>query len=110
MNTALSGFGTRLTKLVLETHFVLLFFIGISPSLRITTLCSRSIRNWPPWSKGSSTMKHDTLQNTLIVCRQWLLNILLFADNLIGGAFQPPPESGLSPSHNDWADKVIVNP
>jgi hypothetical protein len=55
-------------------------------------------------------MKHDTLQNTLIVCRQWLLNILLFADNLIGGAFQPPPESGLSPSHNDWADKVIVNP
>ncbi|KDQ64761.1 glycoside hydrolase family 125 protein [Jaapia argillacea MUCL 33604] len=26
------------------------------------------------------------------------------------GAFQPPPESGLSPSHNDWADGVIVNP
>ncbi|KAL0061344.1 hypothetical protein AAF712_011861 [Marasmius tenuissimus] len=27
-----------------------------------------------------------------------------------GGAFQPPPESGLPPSHNDWADKVLVNP
>ncbi|KAG7097158.1 hypothetical protein E1B28_004535 [Marasmius oreades] len=26
------------------------------------------------------------------------------------GAFQPPPESGLSPSHNDWADNVLVNP
>ncbi|KAL0580537.1 hypothetical protein V5O48_001441 [Marasmius crinis-equi] len=26
------------------------------------------------------------------------------------GAFQPPPESGLAPTHNDWADKVIVNP
>ncbi|KAH7903691.1 Six-hairpin glycosidase-like protein [Hygrophoropsis aurantiaca] len=26
------------------------------------------------------------------------------------GAFQPPPESGLQPSHNDWADGVIVNP
>jgi len=26
------------------------------------------------------------------------------------GAFQPPPESGLSPSHNDWADGVTVNP
>ncbi|KAK1219554.1 hypothetical protein PQX77_017743 [Marasmius sp. AFHP31] len=26
------------------------------------------------------------------------------------GAFQPPPESGLPPSHNDWADKVAVNP
>ncbi|KAG6911667.1 hypothetical protein DXG01_007917 [Tephrocybe rancida] len=26
------------------------------------------------------------------------------------GAFQPPPESGLAPSHNDWADGVIVNP
>ncbi|KAF5333469.1 hypothetical protein D9611_002335 [Ephemerocybe angulata] len=26
------------------------------------------------------------------------------------GAFQPPPESGLSTSHNDWADNVIVNP
>jgi len=27
-----------------------------------------------------------------------------------GGAFQPPPESGLAPSHNDWADGVTVNP
>ena len=26
------------------------------------------------------------------------------------GAFQPPPESGLSPSVNDWATNVIVNP
>ncbi|KAH7887907.1 Six-hairpin glycosidase-like protein [Phlebopus sp. FC_14] len=26
------------------------------------------------------------------------------------GAFQPPPESGLAPSHNDWADNVVVNP
>ncbi|KAF9483987.1 hypothetical protein BDN70DRAFT_798797 [Pholiota conissans] len=26
------------------------------------------------------------------------------------GAFQPPPESGLAPSHNDWADGVKVNP
>ncbi|KAK8023802.1 hypothetical protein PG993_011868 [Apiospora rasikravindrae] len=26
------------------------------------------------------------------------------------GAFQPPPESGLAPSHNDWADNVRVNP
>ncbi|KAK5991941.1 Meiotically up-regulated gene protein [Cladobotryum mycophilum] len=26
------------------------------------------------------------------------------------GSFQPPPESGLAPSHNDWADKVNVNP
>ncbi|KAM4065539.1 metal-independent alpha-mannosidase [Hirsutella rhossiliensis] len=26
------------------------------------------------------------------------------------GAFQPPPESGLSPSVNDFATKVIVNP
>lgn len=26
------------------------------------------------------------------------------------GAFQPPPESGLSPSHNSYADGVIVNP
>ncbi|KIY72929.1 glycoside hydrolase family 125 protein [Cylindrobasidium torrendii FP15055 ss-10] len=26
------------------------------------------------------------------------------------GAFQPPPESGLEPSHNDWADGVTVNP
>jgi len=26
------------------------------------------------------------------------------------GAFQPPPESGLAPSHNDWADGVTVNP
>ncbi|KAI9001183.1 Six-hairpin glycosidase-like protein [Trametes punicea] len=26
------------------------------------------------------------------------------------GAFQPPPESGLPPSHNDWADGVTVNP
>ncbi|KAJ7110646.1 Six-hairpin glycosidase-like protein [Mycena epipterygia] len=26
------------------------------------------------------------------------------------GAFQPPPESGLSPSHNDYADGVTVNP
>ncbi|KOS23210.1 Meiotically up-regulated protein [Escovopsis weberi] len=26
------------------------------------------------------------------------------------GAFQPPPESGLAPSHNDWADNVAVNP
>lgn len=26
------------------------------------------------------------------------------------GAFQPPPESGLSPSVNDWAIGVIVNP
>jgi meiotically up-regulated gene 157 (Mug157) protein len=26
------------------------------------------------------------------------------------GAFQPPPESGLAPTHNDWADNVIVNP
>ncbi|TFY78639.1 hypothetical protein EWM64_g5373 [Hericium alpestre] len=26
------------------------------------------------------------------------------------GAFQPPPESGLSTSHNDWADGVAVNP
>lgn len=27
-----------------------------------------------------------------------------------GGAFQPPPESGLAPTHNDWADGVTVNP
>ena len=27
-----------------------------------------------------------------------------------GGAFQPPPESGLEPSHNEWADGVTVNP
>ncbi|KAJ6467644.1 Six-hairpin glycosidase-like protein [Mycena vitilis] len=27
-----------------------------------------------------------------------------------GGSFQPPPESGLKPSHNDWADGVTVNP
>ncbi|TQV99626.1 DUF1237 domain-containing protein [Cordyceps javanica] len=26
------------------------------------------------------------------------------------GAFQPPPESGLPPSHNDYADNVRVNP
>ncbi|KAK3175644.1 hypothetical protein K4F52_010098 [Lecanicillium sp. MT-2017a] len=26
------------------------------------------------------------------------------------GSFQPPPESGLSPSHNDYADNVRVNP
>ncbi|KAJ7183827.1 Six-hairpin glycosidase-like protein [Mycena filopes] len=26
------------------------------------------------------------------------------------GSFQPPPESGLKPSHNDWADGVTVNP
>ncbi|EIM88208.1 uncharacterized protein STEHIDRAFT_95225 [Stereum hirsutum FP-91666 SS1] len=26
------------------------------------------------------------------------------------GAFQPPPESGLEPSHNDYADLVTVNP
>ncbi|KAI0829436.1 Six-hairpin glycosidase-like protein [Trametes gibbosa] len=26
------------------------------------------------------------------------------------GAFQPPAESGLAPSHNDWADGVTVNP
>ncbi|KAF8232422.1 hypothetical protein L208DRAFT_1397383 [Tricholoma matsutake] len=26
------------------------------------------------------------------------------------GSFQPPPESGLSPSHNNWADGVTVNP
>ncbi|KAH7930264.1 hypothetical protein BV22DRAFT_1028488 [Leucogyrophana mollusca] len=26
------------------------------------------------------------------------------------GAFQPPPESGLAPTHNDWADGVVVNP
>ncbi|KAK7946306.1 uncharacterized protein PG986_010627 [Apiospora aurea] len=26
------------------------------------------------------------------------------------GAFQPPPESGLAPSHNDWADNVRINP
>ncbi|KAF9535083.1 Six-hairpin glycosidase-like protein [Crepidotus variabilis] len=26
------------------------------------------------------------------------------------GSFQPPPESGLAPSHNDWADGVTVNP
>lgn len=25
-------------------------------------------------------------------------------------AFQPPPESGLSPTVNDWAIDVIVNP
>ncbi|TFK43339.1 Six-hairpin glycosidase-like protein [Crucibulum laeve] len=26
------------------------------------------------------------------------------------GAFQPPPESRLAPTHNDWADGVTVNP
>ncbi|KAI0068999.1 hypothetical protein BV25DRAFT_1792433 [Artomyces pyxidatus] len=26
------------------------------------------------------------------------------------GSFQPPPESGLSPTHNDYADGVTVNP
>jgi len=26
------------------------------------------------------------------------------------GSFQPPPESGLSPSHNSFADGVTVNP
>jgi meiotically up-regulated gene 157 (Mug157) protein len=26
------------------------------------------------------------------------------------GSFQPPPESGLAPTHNDWADGVTVNP
>ncbi|KAJ6789133.1 hypothetical protein PWT90_01525 [Aphanocladium album] len=26
------------------------------------------------------------------------------------GAFQPPPESGLAPSHNDYADNVRINP
>ncbi|CAK5263065.1 unnamed protein product [Mycena citricolor] len=26
------------------------------------------------------------------------------------GAFQPPTQTGLSPSHNDWADHVVVNP
>ena len=26
------------------------------------------------------------------------------------GAFQPPPESGLDPTENDWAIGVIVNP
>lgn len=26
------------------------------------------------------------------------------------GAFQPPPESGLAPSHNDYADGVTVFP
>ncbi|KAI0036072.1 Six-hairpin glycosidase-like protein [Vararia minispora EC-137] len=26
------------------------------------------------------------------------------------GSFQPPPESGLAPTHNDYADLVIVNP
>ncbi|KAJ7731770.1 Six-hairpin glycosidase-like protein [Mycena metata] len=26
------------------------------------------------------------------------------------GSFQPPPESGLAPSHNNWADGVTVNP
>ncbi|TFK76098.1 hypothetical protein BDN72DRAFT_756746 [Pluteus cervinus] len=26
------------------------------------------------------------------------------------GSFQPPPESGLPTSHNDWADGVTVNP
>lgn len=28
----------------------------------------------------------------------------------LGGAFQPPPESGLTPTHNDWADGVRVYP
>jgi meiotically up-regulated gene 157 (Mug157) protein len=26
------------------------------------------------------------------------------------GSFQPPPESGLSTTHNDWHDGVTVNP
>lgn len=26
------------------------------------------------------------------------------------GSFQPPKESGLAPSHNDWADNVSVYP
>jgi len=26
------------------------------------------------------------------------------------GAFQPPPESGLGPTENDWAIGVVVNP
>ena len=26
------------------------------------------------------------------------------------GAFHPPPESSLAPSHNPWADRVLVNP
>ncbi|KAF8450810.1 Six-hairpin glycosidase-like protein [Boletus edulis BED1] len=26
------------------------------------------------------------------------------------GAFQPPPESGLPPSYNPWADRVVVSP
>lgn len=30
--------------------------------------------------------------------------------NPIGGAFQPPPESGLAPTHNDYADGVTVSP
>jgi len=34
----------------------------------------------------------------------------VLTDSFKGGSFQPPPESGLAPSHNDWADGVTVNP
>jgi meiotically up-regulated gene 157 (Mug157) protein len=26
------------------------------------------------------------------------------------GSFQPPPESGLNTTHNDWNDGVTINP
>jgi meiotically up-regulated gene 157 (Mug157) protein len=32
------------------------------------------------------------------------------AQDPYGGSFQPSPESGLAPSHNDWADEVTGNP
>lgn len=37
-------------------------------------------------------------------------SLLILSRQGPGGSFQPPPESGLAPSHNDWADGVTVNP
>lgn len=43
-------------------------------------------------------------------CR-WRFSVNTFINGqFIGGAFQPPPESGLPPTYNAWADGVTVNP
>ncbi|KAF8528877.1 Six-hairpin glycosidase-like protein [Hysterangium stoloniferum] len=74
--------------------------VSIAQWLRDTANQFAVYRDLLPLDKNLATLQRAVLNNEARYIQQFPYC----------GSFQPPPESGLPTSHNDWADGVTVNP